>query len=104
MIRNLAGFALLLVASSFAVAQSTQKLLPADRAIEQAVDHYIDAKLKDEGITPAPQVDDAAILRRLTLDLNGRVPTLSEMEDYLKSTDADKKAKVIDRLLASAAP
>lgn len=103
MIRNLAGFALLFVASSIAAAQSTQKPLPADRAIEQAIDHYIDAKLKDEGITAAPQVDDAAILRRLTLDLNGRVPTLSEMEDYLKSTDPAKKVKAVDRLLASSA-
>jgi Protein of unknown function (DUF1549)/Protein of unknown function (DUF1553) len=39
----------------------------------------------------------------LTLDLNGRVPTLGEMDEYLKNTAPDKKAKLVDRLLASSA-
>lgn len=89
------------LATGFANAQTSAKLLPADRPIEQAVDHYIDAKLKEDAVTPAPTADDAAILRRLTLDLNGRVPTVAEMDEYLKSSDPDKKAKLVDRLLAS---
>jgi hypothetical protein len=77
--------------------------LSADRTIEQAFDHYIEAKLMAEGITPAPPADDATILRRLTLDLNGRVPTITEVDDYLKSGEPDKKTKLVDRLLASPA-
>jgi hypothetical protein len=95
--------ACLCVLLGFSAASAQDKLLPPGRTIEHAVDHYIDARLKEEGVTPAPPADDAAILRRLTLDLNGRVPTLHEMEDYLKSSDPHKKTKAIDRLLSSPA-
>src|SRR5947209_5435271 len=81
MTRPLSTLLFVLILSSAASAQT--KLLPATTSIEQAVDHYIDARLKEENITPAPSVDDTAILRRLTLDLNGRVPTLGEMNEYL---------------------
>ncbi len=103
MLRILTGCAILIVTVGFVHAQSNDKLLPADRPIEQVIDHYIDAKLKADGVTPSPQADDAAILRRLTLDLNGRVPTVGEVEAYLKSTEPDKKTKLVDRLLASSA-
>ena len=102
MMRNLAALCLVLLGSSVAFAQA-DKLLPADRSIEQAIDHYIDANLKEENVTPAPAAEDAAIVRRLTLDLNGRVPTVGETEEYLKSNDPAKKAKLVDRLLASSA-
>jgi hypothetical protein len=103
MMRNLMTLLLVLLGSSVAFAQSAEKLLPADRTIEQAIDYYIDAKLKEAKTIPAPLADDAALLRRLTLDLNGRVPLLSEMQDYLSSTDPDKKGKLVDRLMASSA-
>ncbi len=99
MMQKLVACACLLLSSTAVLAQD--KLLPADRTIEQAVDHYIDARLTAAKITPAPPASDAAILRRLTLDLNGRVPTLSEVDDYLKSSDPDRKVKLVDRLLAS---
>ena len=103
MTRNLLALSFVLIGSTLAFAQSSDKLLPADRPMEQAIDHYLDARLREEKITPAPAADDAAILRRLTLDLNGRVPTLSEMQEYLTSSDPDKKTKLVDRLLASSA-
>lgn len=94
--RHLLAFVVVLLAST---AFAQEKNL----TIEQAVDHYLNAKLKAENVTPAPLADDAAILRRLTLDLNGRVPTLAELDDYLKDSGPDKKAKLVDRLLASSA-
>lgn len=103
MTRKLPAMLIVLLFASVAAAQTELKLLPADRPIDQAIDHYIDTKLKQEGVTPAPLADDAAILRRLTLDLNGRVPTLGEVNEYLASTDPDKKAKLVDRLLTSPA-
>src|SRR6266498_901651 len=57
-----------------AVARADE-LLPADRPIPAAIDHYIDALLKQDGVTPARQADDATLVRRLTLDLVGRIPT-----------------------------
>src|SRR5262245_55163383 len=103
MLRILTTFALAAVIASTAYAQRDEKLLPKDFAIEKAFAQDMTVKLKEENVTPARAAEDAAILRRLTLDLNGRVPTLVEMEDYLKENSPDKKAKVVDRLLASPA-
>lgn len=93
-----AGLVLLL--ASTASAQQAP-LVPADRPLEQVVDHYIAAELKTNKIEPAPLADDATILRRLTLDLVGRIPTLEETSAYLASTAPDKKRQVIDRLMTS---
>jgi hypothetical protein len=90
-------------ASAGAPQQPAAGLLPPDRAIEQAIDHYIDAKLKSAKVEPAPPADDATLLRRLTLDLAGRIPTLAETSDYLSSSDPAKKIKLVDRLLGSSA-
>jgi hypothetical protein len=76
---------------------------PADRPIAAVVDHFIDAKLNELGIRPAPQADDATLLRRLTLDLAGRIPTAAETNAYLASADPDKRLKLVERLLASPA-
>ncbi len=76
-------------------------LLPPDRPVEEAIDAYIDAKLAQENVSAAPQADDANFIRRVTLDLAGRVPASSEVQTYLQSTDTDKKAPLVDRLLSS---
>jgi hypothetical protein len=77
------------------------KLLPADRPIEQVVDHYVNERLREEKVTPAGRADDATLLRRLTLDLAGRIPTTAELDEYIASKDPDKKAKLVDRLIGS---
>ena len=53
-------------------------LLPADRPIAEVVDHYIDAVLRQESVQPSSPADDATLIRRLTLDLAGRIPTAAE--------------------------
>ncbi len=77
-------------------------VLPANRPIPEVIDHYIDAKISAMEVQPAPLADDATFLRRLTLDLVGRIPTKAELEAYVSSKNANKKAEVVDRLLASA--
>lgn len=44
--------------------------------------------------------DDLTFLRRVTLDTVGVVPSPAEIEAFLKDRRADKRARVIDRLLA----
>jgi hypothetical protein len=83
------------------VLAAADDLLPPATPIEAAVDHYVDARLREEGITPAPPADDATLLRRLTLDLAGRIPTTAEADEYAHSTDPAKRTRLVDRLMAS---
>jgi hypothetical protein len=71
------------------------------RPIEDVIDHFIDARLREEGVTPAAPADDATLLRRLTLDLVGRIPTAAEVRAYVTAADPDKRVKLVDRLLAA---
>ena len=80
---------------------SAQELLPKDTPIEKAVDHYIDALLQQEKIQPAPPAAPAELLRRLTLDLAGRIPSLAELDAFHASTDPQKKTQLVDRLMTS---
>src|SRR5262245_10022230 len=91
---------LLLAAASPAFAD---ELLPPTKSIEEVVDHYVEARLQQENVTPAPQAEDANLVRRLTLDLAGRIPTAAEASAYAESTDPAKRVQLVDRLLASPA-
>src|SRR5439155_18317805 len=63
------------------------------RAIKAVVDRFVDERLREDGVSPAPAADDATILRRLTLDLAGRIPTVGELDAYTSSTDPEKKSQ-----------
>ncbi|MCE9563111.1 MAG: DUF1549 and DUF1553 domain-containing protein [Planctomycetes bacterium] len=80
---------------------SADDLAPASKPIPQVIDQYIDAAIAEAGATPAGQADDATLIRRLTLDLVGRIPTTTEVDEYVKSKDSDKRTKLVDRLIAS---
>lgn len=84
-----------------APAWAADDLLAPERLVEEVVDHYVDAGLSAAGVTAAPQADDANFIRRATLDLAGRIPLSSEVQSYVQSAEPDKKAKLVDRLLAS---
>ena len=64
------------------------------------VDAFIDAKLSEKGLAPAPEADPATLIRRLTYDLTGLPPTPEEVERFLRDRDW---AGAVDRLLASPA-
>lgn len=76
-------------------------LLPPGKAIEEAVDRYVDARLREDGVAPAAQADDFTLVRRLSLDLAGRIPTAAEARAYAESSDPQKRPRLVDRLLAS---
>jgi hypothetical protein len=65
------------------------------------VDEHVFANLKTLGIPPSPGCDDATFLRRVTLDIGGRVPTGEEATAFLASQDPAKRDKVIEELLKS---
>lgn len=99
-------YACLLCVVSFAIPASVygeDQLLPPNQTISGAIDHYINAKLAKESVNAAPAASDATFLRRITLDLNGRIPTISELQAYLESTNPKKKEELVDRLMKSPA-
>ncbi len=65
------------------------------------VDESVFANLKALGVPPSPVCDDATFLRRVTLDIGGRLPTEQEATAFLASTDPEKRDRAIDELLRS---
>lgn len=65
------------------------------------VDTAVFANLKELGIPPSPVCDDATFLRRVTLDIAGRIPTEKEAQAFRSSTNPDKRNQWIDELLKS---
>jgi len=68
--------------------------------LRSPVDRFIGAKLAKAGVQPAALADDAAFLRRATLDTIGLIPTPAEITAFLADTTKDKRARAIDRLLS----
>ena len=67
------------------------------------IDKLIDAKLQRLKIQPSPLVDDAGFLRRISLDLTGQLPDPNEVRAFVADSSKTKRARVIDKLIASTA-
>lgn len=63
------------------------------------IDRLVWNKLERLGIEPSDLADDAAFLRRVSLDMIGTLPTSDEARTFLADKSADKRARTIDRLL-----
>jgi hypothetical protein len=61
------------------------------------------AKLRALVIPPSPPADDATFLRRAYLDATGTLPPPAEVDAFLADGDPDRRAKLVERLLASEA-
>jgi hypothetical protein len=71
------------------------------KQVAAAIDQHLNRFLTAAKLKAAPRSDDAEFLRRLYLDLTGRVPTAEQAVAFLDSPDPDKRAKLIDTLLAT---
>ncbi len=77
---------------------------PADRdarALAAKIDQYVAARWAEAKVQPAPPADDAEFLRRVTLDLAGRIPSVAEARAFLDDRSPDKRQRLVERLLAS---
>jgi hypothetical protein len=68
---------------------------------ENYIDQHIFTTLVRLGIPPAEPATDAEFLRRVTLDLTGRIPTVEALTEFLADASPDKRTRAIDRLLES---
>jgi len=69
--------------------------------VRNFIDAFVIAKLEAEAIEPSPEADRATLIRRLSLDLVGLLPTPVEVEQFLADHRPDAYERLVDRLLAS---
>ncbi|MGD9855645.1 MAG: DUF1549 and DUF1553 domain-containing protein, partial [Planctomycetaceae bacterium] len=73
----------------------------SDAPQQNFIDEHVLQTLSTLRIPVSPQADDAAFLRRATLDLTGRLPSLETTQSFAVDANPDKRAALIDALLAS---
>lgn len=83
-----------LTLSTASLAQTPR--VPAQVAI---INELIEQGWKDFEIRPAPDVDDATWCRRVFLDVIGRIPSYSELQEFASARGSDKRAKLVESLL-----
>ncbi len=71
------------------------------RALTARIDKHLAADWRTAGVEPAPLAEDAEFLRRVYLDLAGRIPSVAEARAFLKETSSDKRQRLVEHLLAS---
>ena len=102
--RMSACYSLFLFAFAFLVFSCTKTTVAPTRQVSSSTKHldrHINAVLKREGIQPSRMSEDAEFLRRVHLDLTGKIPTPEEVLDFLKDGSSSKRQKKIDLLLDS---
>ena len=67
------------------------------------IDAFIFGKIERQGIPHAPLATDVEFLRRVTLDLTARLPAPEEVRNFAADQNPNKRAELIDRLIASEA-
>jgi len=84
-----------------------QAMIPSDRRLASFpklpeanfIDTLVHQKLKKLHILPSSGTDDATFLRRVSLDIIGRLPTSEETRKFLENKAADRRAQLVDGLL-----
>lgn len=70
--------------------------LPGNR-----IDQFIDGQLRKLKLHASPTVDDWRFVRRVTLDLTGRLPQPEDIRSFVQQTSDDKRGKLVRKLLDS---
>ncbi len=71
------------------------------RWIKNPIDAFVLQRLQGQGIDPSPEVDQAMLIRRLSLDLLGLPPTPAQVDQFLADTAPDAYGRLVDQLLDS---
>jgi len=65
------------------------------------IDKLIEAKLKENELSPNEEIAEGVFLRRVYLDIVGRVPTIEEAEAFHSESYENKRERLIEKLLSS---
>ncbi len=69
--------------------------------LAEKIDQHIARRWTESGVVPAAVADDAEFLRRVYLDLAGRIPSVEEARTFIEDRHADKRSRLVERLLSS---
>ncbi len=73
------------------------------RTATRTIDKYLQRAWSKHDVKPRPVVDDKVFLRRAFLKIGGRIPTIEDTLAFLRSDAPNKRQRLIDQLLGSAA-
>jgi len=99
------GLFLLCLGAIFSVAWGNEPVAPFELQPQAGphsgqIDTFVFGQLKTLGIQPANPCSDAVFVRRVYLDVIGTLPTAQETVKFLEDKTPDKRATLIDQLLA----
>src|SRR2546421_1001802 len=89
----------LFLVTSVAQAQATTQT--AAKTLAAKIDERIAKRWKDQKVQPATSADDAEFMRRVYLDLIGRIPSAGETGRFLNDKAPNKRDRLIEDLLNS---
>ncbi len=95
----LARFETKAVGSQVLILPAGLKYTPPDDPPANYVDELVAAKLQKLRILPSGLCEDRVFLRRVTIDVTGRLPSEDEYLAFLADRDSAKRSKLVDRLL-----
>jgi hypothetical protein len=104
-----------------AVRQADQQILNRDREFERYqlsaassderglsippgnnfIDDLVFGKMRRDGVNAADLTTDSEFVRRVYLDLTGRIPTLDQAQTFLSNTASDRRSCLVEQLMTS---
>jgi hypothetical protein len=72
---------------------------PSAADLAARIDQRLEALWRSAQITPAPAANDGEFLRRVSLDIVGRIPRVADVHQFLRDASADKRDRLVDLLL-----
>jgi hypothetical protein len=78
---------------------AARKRMEDVKKLAARIDYHIVAGWKAKKAKPAPQSDDGEFFRRISLDLTGRIPSLTDIRDFIDDDRPDKRWLWVEDLL-----
>lgn len=99
-LRHFFLFILTVIFSKITANASESNRAQSPQQAAATIDHLLEAHWKSSGVSPTAPASDETFLRRIYLDLAGRIPTTRESHAFFESQLSNKRALLIEELLS----